>query len=202
MQKKKKKIPIELKLRQMWLINPVERVKQSKKIYNRKHGKLELKKIIQKISIIILFCLYSNFLISDSLTTRSIFPDINYRELSKINKVKNYVIIKLVEAENFIWSVDNYYVKLYQRYGYNTKLFLWSDFKTENMFVFYYIPRKKKVKKLVIMKIPVKLRWFVNYIDIGEKGYRYPIIKMIQKDIKKKFKIKGINKIIPNNRNN
>jgi len=201
MQKKKKKIPIELKLRQVWLINPVERVKQSKKIYNRKRDKLELKKIVQKISIIILFCLYSNFLVSDSLTTRNIFPDINYRKLSKINKVKNYVIIKLIEAENFIWSVDNYYIKLYQRYGYNTQRFLWSNFKTKDVLVFYYVPRKKKVKKLVIMKIPVKLRWYVNYID-NKNGYKYPIIKMIQKDVKKRFKVKGINKIIPNNINN
>ena len=46
MKKKARKIP---KIRKKWAINPKTRVKKSKKIYNRKKLKKELKEVIKEV---------------------------------------------------------------------------------------------------------------------------------------------------------
>lgn len=42
MKKKKDKKPIALQIRREWNINPVTRIKTSKKIYSRKNNKVEV----------------------------------------------------------------------------------------------------------------------------------------------------------------
>ena len=42
MKKKKKKKLISLQIRKEWEINPVSRIKESKKIYSRKNKKVEI----------------------------------------------------------------------------------------------------------------------------------------------------------------